>query len=552
MRTERPPGTVVRSVRVLVALAAATVLAPAVASTQEPADQDRACTLVLEPATDSTRSRTVEVGEEQYVTHVGNGLRWTCGDARMYADSAVKYDRERRFKAIGSVDYRDSVRTLTADTLTYYEREDRLLAEGNAVLTHRGDGSVLSGPRIVFLRAASDSARRTVATDRPHMTVRPESSAEDTTPPVELDADRIVLAGQDEVRSRGEVRIQRPDLDATADSAFFYLDRGEGWLYGSPEVRGESFTLSGRRIRTGFGEGELRDVRAEEEARATGDGFDLHAAVIEAHTAAREIDRMWAYGEGRSVALAPPYRLMADSLAFRFAAGRLDTLTAVKEARAVELVDEAVPDDPFEPIATRVGDRSWVTADTLILAFAGDTAGPEERAAEPAPDSASSAGGAATGPDTAAAVSEPGDGSDPAADEDDLRLRRVRAVGSARAYRVMHSPEEGGSPARHYQKGEVLIIHFEDGEAQRVEGRRAIGIHLDPMPGGAAPESPVDAQVPAVQDTAAPAPEDTINPVRPDTAPPASPDSGAADEAEPPRRAPGARARARPPAGRSP
>lgn len=525
-------GTAARSVLALTAAAAAASLGPATALGQEPVGEDRACTLVVEPATDSTRSRTVEVGEGQYVTYVGNGLRWTCGDARMYADSAVKYDREGRLEAVGSVDYRDSLRTLTARTMTYHEREDRLVAEDDAVLTRRATGSVLRGPRIVFLRAGSGTARRTVATGRPHMTVRADTAPGDTSPPVELDADRIVLAGGDEVRSWGDVRIRRPDLDASADSAFFYLDGGEGWLYGSPEVQGRSFTLTGRRIRTGFTDGDLRDVRAQEEARATGEGFELYAAVIEAHTVAQEVDRMWAYGEGQSVALAPPYKLTADSLAFGFADGQLDTLTAVSEAKAVE-VGDSLPDDPFRDIPADVGERSWVTADTLVLAFATDSARGAGGANGPAPDSAAAAGGAEAAGDTTSG-------------DEDPRLRQVRAVGSARAYRVMEPDEEGGRPARHYQRGEVLVIHFEDGEARRVEGRRAIGIHLDPLPAAGAPgETPPGGgrdTVPARPDTAPTGEGDTVPPPAADSVPAGSGGAGAGPDPSPVEAGPGDRA----------
>lgn len=548
-----PAAAAVRTAPLLLAvLLTAAVRAPAAG--QEPMGRDRACTLVLEPATDSTRSTAFQVAEGQYVTHVGNGLRWTCGSAQMYADSAVKYDRERRLKAIGAIDYRDSVRTLTADTLTYYEAEDRLVAEGDAVLRRRDRSSTLAGPRIEFLRAASGVERRTVATGRPHLTVRPAAADGDSAPPTELDADRIVLVGRDEVRSWGEVRIERPDVNASADSAFFFLEEGEGRLFGTPEVRGQSFTLHGETIRTGFEEGELRQVVARDSARASGEGFELYASLIRARLADRAIERLWAHGEGRSVALAPPYRLEADSLAFRFRGGRLDTLRALVGAEAVE-VGDSLPGDPYRSLPLEVGDRGWLAADTLVMAFAGDSA-------DAAPDTADGTGATpapAAPVDTGAPPPEAGgaptDGRGPAPTpgEGHTRLRRVHALGSARAYRVMR-PEEGssGPPSRHYQRGREIVVEFRDGQAVRVRGEWAIGVHLDPLAGAETPEGAVagpggdaagdTAAVPP--DTGAAMPDDSA--AGGDTAPadtadrpaPAPPDSVPADATAAPGRTP--------------
>lgn len=496
----KPMSSRVRSAALAVAAAASALAAMPGAAQERAGPQERACTLVLEPATDSTRSTAIQVAEDQYVTHVGNGLRWTCGDSRMYADSAVKYDRERRLRAIGSIDYRDSTRTLTADTLTYHESEDRLVAEGNAVLRQRARGATLSGPRIEFLRAASAVDRRTVATGRPHLTVEPDSAAADTAAPTEMDGDRIVLVGQSEVRSWGDVRIERPDMTATADSAFFRLEEGESRLFGSPRVEGSSFTLTGRTIHTGSDEGELRNVEAHDSARAFGDDFDLYADTITARLSDREIERLWAHGEGRSVALAPPYRLEADSLAFRFREGRLDTLHALNGAEAVE-VGDSLPGDPRRPIPLDVGERSWLAADTLVMAFASDS------------------------------VASPSDTG--TADGDDVQLRRVLAVGSARAYRVMSDEEDGADgPSLHYQRGSSIVIEFEEGRASRLEGERAIGVHLDPMPGTRPPSSPV----PGGDEPGEGAPGDSAAPT--DSIPPPTPDTAEAEqdttEAEPP------------------
>lgn len=451
------------------------------AAAQEPGGQ-RGCTLVLTPASDSTRSVSVEVATDQYVTYVGGGLNWRCGDARSYADSAVKYDLERRLKMVGSVDYEDALRTLTADTVTYFQSQDRILARGNVEVLRKGSGATLSGPVVEFYRASGGPVRRTVATGRPRLRVYPDTTARDTAEPVLVDADRIELLEGDEARAWGEVEITRPDLDARADSAHFVMDQGTGVLYGSPRVVGEGVTLTGETVRTAFSEGELEEVLAEREATATGEGFRLFSDRIRGKLLGSRIERLWAFGDGHSVALAPPNRLAADSLAFAFVDGRIDTLYALGDAQAVE-IGEGGGSEGRQPVPLAAGERSWVAGDTLTLAFAADTS---------------------AGVDTADAPTPPPADSVPNAGESELR--RLEARGRARAYRILASQEDD-RPARHYQIGSKIVVHFRDGAAHRVEGERAIGLHLDPLPPGSAPSdtAPSDtaANVPAPSDSAA-------------------------------------------------
>lgn len=448
-------------------LCAAVLLAsPASAGAQE-TGPGRNCRLVLTPATDSTRSTSVEVSPEQYVTYVGGGLNWSCGRARAYADSAVKYDVQRRLEMIGSVDYEDDLRTLTARTVTYFESQDRIVADGDATVVRKSSGARLSGPHIEFYRSAGGALRRTIATGRPRLRVYADTVARDTASPTLVDADRIELLPGDEAWAWGEVVIQRPDLDAAGDSAHFDMGAGSGVLYGeAPRVEGRGVTLTGRTIRTSFEDGELREVLAETEATATGESFRLLSDRIRARLTERRVERLWAFGEGASVALASANRLAADSLVFAFVNGRIDTLFATGEAQAVEVGDDAEGEgrDRYD---LGSGERSWVAGDTLVLAFVPDTA--------PAPDSAE-------GPGAVAAA-------DSAAESDDAQLRSLLARGSARAYRILRSEDGTGEPGRHYQKGAEIRIRFRDGNAYRVEGVRAIGVHLDPLPPGARPDT---------------------------------------------------------------
>lgn len=490
---------------------------------QEGAGRPRGCTLRLQP-TDSTRARRIETGPQTYITHVWGGLVSICGDARMLADSAVKYDADARLEMIGSVDYRDSTRTLTSRRLEYFQREDRIVATGDVFLTRLESGSTLEGPRVEFFRATGPGPQRTVATGRPHMVFHTDTVPPRDGPPVEVDADEAEFEGERDVRAWGEVVITRPDLTATADSAVFLRDEGTGELFGNPEVTSEGFTLAGDRVRTVFVQGEIDRVEAIGEARASGEGFELYAPHIVARLAGEQVEEMWAFGEGRVAALSESYRLGGDSIRFAFSAGAIDSLRSVGEATAVQVGDQP-PDDPrAEPVLDVEGTRSWVVGDTVTLDFepaedtaslAGDTtaAGAAVDTTAP-PDSAAgdtaavAASDTSTGPSTA-----PPTARDTAAR---ARLSTMRAAGSARAYYVLQADSSGtadpAGAARDYMLGREIVVHFRDGNVDRVEGIRAIGIHLDPLQGGAAAGD-------AGRDTAA----DTA---RPDTS--AAADSGAA------------------------
>jgi len=270
---------------------------------QEAGPRGRDCTLVMVP-TDSTRQLSREVGDDLYVTYIWGGMQWTCGGARMVADSAVQFDEDDRVKMMGDVDYQDSIRALQSDTLTYYEREDRIVAESRVRVVRLASGSTLSGPRVEFLRAGRGGPERTVATERPHMVL--PGMAGDTAAPVQVDADRIVLRGESEADAWGEVVIQRPDLTATADSAFFQMEEERGELFGSPVVEGRGIRLTGEWIRTEFAQGELEEMEAVTDATASGESFELFADRILAKLVEGELDRLWAHGEGRSVAISRP------------------------------------------------------------------------------------------------------------------------------------------------------------------------------------------------------------------------------------------------------
>ncbi|HKK26839.1 MAG TPA: LptA/OstA family protein [Gemmatimonadota bacterium] len=492
-----------RALALVLAAAAAWAVRPAAAGAQQTGgggQAARGCRLVLVPGSDSTRSVSQQVVPGQYITHWSGGLRWTCGASRMTADSAVKFDVQHRLEAIGAVHYRDSLRTLTADSLTYWQDEDRLVAAGNVHLVRLRSKSELHGPRVEFFRPGGSGPQRTVATGRPHMTVR------DTTgkgPPAEIDADRMVFRGEEEAHLSGDVRIVRGDTRARADSAT-YVDRDHvGRLLGSPVVTREDFRLAGKTIAAEIDSGQVRAVQARGDAEAEGESFRLFSDAIDARVADETIDRLWAHGQSPALAVSAPYRLDGDSLVFAFRHGDIDTLKAVGRASAVEVGDSASgalgPADRASPPPAAADEQNWVRGDTLVLAFEPAEAvagGTTDTAGVPSPaDSAGSvrtdtAGGAAaevaSAADTGGARAAPDDTtgaapSDTAAGTRKRRLELIRAIGSARAYYLVPRDSAGASrPARNYLVGREVTVFFAEGKADRVDGVDAIGVFLDP------------------------------------------------------------------------
>jgi len=411
----------------------------------------RSCTLILRP-TPSTRSLSVNEDRsapDVYVTYVGGGMRWTCGDARMRADSAIKYDRAHRVEMMGRVHYADTTRVLDSRRLTYYQSEDRILAEGDVVLTRLRSGAVLRGPRAEFFRTARVKGDQTLATGRPHLTL-PSGPLGSGAEPFEVDADTTQFFGEDRAKARGSVHIVRSDLDATADSVRFSMRSGSGMLYGSPRVKGERYEITGDSIRVSFADSRLRDVEALGSATASGTAFDLRAARVRARLGRKEVEEMWAYGSERAVGVSGRYRLAGDSLRFAFLEGRLDSVAAVGAAAAEEASEGAAADS--EPTLSVQGTADWVAGDTVLARFI------------------------------------PMDSSGPSVDMESgkgVRIDGLRALGRARAfYSVVRDSAESKRPSHSYLIGRDIAVIFLEGKASEVIGADAIGVYLEPAEEG--------------------------------------------------------------------
>ena len=472
------------------------------------------CTLTLQP-TDSTRSVSRKVAEDAYVTDIWNGMTWLCDPATMTADSAVQYDRRDEVVMIGSVHYRDTIRDLRSRRLTYFQRDNRVLAEDSVRLRQLETGGVLRGPRVEFYNAVrGEGPQRTVATRRPRMRIpSPGDTAGD---PFRVVADTSVFVGEEAAEAFGDVVIRRGALTARGGYARFRIRDGSGFLTRSPSVTGEGYTLTGDTILVRFAGSELRTVRARGDGHLETEDVEVRGPNVDVRVVDSQADELWAFGEGGSRAFSASQEIRGDSLHFDVSGGRLSEITSVGRAVAMEI---RPGETPATDSAAEVGtgrapglgvDRSWITGDTVRATFT--AAGPDSSAADSLPAAADSAD---RPPAVVPADTVPPAREDTAATE----LERLLAIGDARSfYRIRREgagttgsgapdtlPDAERRMARNYVIGDRITIRFRAGEPLSVNGTRAIGLFLEPVeegPGAAPPDSASASDTAAARDSA--------------------------------------------------
>ena len=470
------------------------------------------CTLTLQP-TDSTRSVSRKVAEDAYVTDIWNGMTWLCDPATMTADSAVQYDQRDEVVMIGSVHYRDTIRDLRSRRLTYFQRDNRVLAEDSVRLRQLETGAVLRGPRVEFYNAVrGEGPQRTVATRRPRMRIpSPGDTAGD---PFRVVADTAVFVGEEAAEAFGDVVIRRGSLTARGGYTRFRIRDGSGFLTRSPSVTGEGYTLTGDTILVRFAGSELRAVRARGDGHLETEDVEVRGPNVDVRVVERRADELWAYGTGGSRAFSASQEIRGDSLHFDLGGGQLSRIDAVGEALALEIRPGESPatDSAAEARAGRAPrlglDRSWISGDTVRALF---TAAADTTAAD----------SLAVAADTAVAPAAAGDSAAAARDTAATELERLLAIGNARSfYRIRRdgaetagpggpeaSPEEGRM-ARNYVIGDRITIRFRDGDPLSVHGTRSIGLFLEPVEGAGDTGPPDSAAAP---DTAAGTARDTAS-----------------------------------------
>ncbi len=418
----------------------AVVLAPGAASVafaQVPAKQ---CVLQYESSSGNTRTTANKLPSERYNVFQGGGVTYHCEgqDNTLIADSAEYYGDQSVLYMIGSVHYSESRAKVDSDRMTYFQLEDRLRAEGN-VHVKTQSGTTITGPVMDYYRATSTRPQpRTIASQRPHMTIVQKSTTTDKPEPAEVDANTIVAEGDNLVYASGNVQIARPDLIAKGDSAFLDGTREFARLMETPSVasrKGRPFTLTGGIIDLFSRNRQLERVVATPTGHVLSQDMELLADSVDLRIKDNQLQQVMAWGsKSRAKAVTPDREVTADSIDARMPGQRLREFRAVGKAYANSAPDTA-------HIISK--DRDWMKGDVVIAEF--DTA--------------------ATGDTT----SRP-------------QAKRITATGNASSYYQMAgSGKEKTIPNVNYVRGRIITVSFADKAVSKVDVTdQAAGVYLEP------------------------------------------------------------------------
>lgn len=432
---------------------------------------------------DANRQTNVRTASGQYNTYFGGNVVMRCPAKQitLRSDSLEYYGDEGRVFVLGNVRYSEPRLDVDSDFMTYFQRDERIVANGN-VFARLPNRSTMRGPVAEYFRAIPGSrpVPRLVAAGRPTITVVQRDSAGQTGPPMTVVANNVTMVGDSLVYAGGSVVVTREEIVARADSMALDSEREIAVLMRQPSIEGRRdrpFTLAGERIEMTSRARELERVIAKGRARAVSQDLTLTSDTIDLRITDDLLQRAVAWGPSRATAFSPAQRILADSIDVRMPAQRIREMHAVGGAAA-----QGQPDTT----RFRADTVDWMRGDTIIARF--DTA--------------------ATGDTTRAA-----------------RIRELIAQGAAKAYYHLAPADTTlDRPAINYVIGREILVAFEEQRVARVTViDQAGGVYLEPNAG-------VAAAAPAAVAPAAAAP--TSSQPRPSSAP--SPPPPAAPRRRPP------------------
>jgi lipopolysaccharide export system protein LptA len=398
--------------------------------------------------TPTTRLTGSKLPSGQYNSFIGGGVIARCPAQNIVlrSDSLEAYGDEGRLYFVGHVDYVEPRLSLKSDFLTYYQRDERLLAIQN-VDARLPSGSRLRGPQVEFFRAVPRvrPQQSATATGRPTVSLVERDAQGKPQPPVQVTGANIYLLGDSLVSAVGNVVVVRPELTATGDS--LYANSGSGLLrlMREPKItgtKGRPFTLAGTTIDLLSRKRKLERVVAKDSAVATSEDLVLRADTLDLRVVDDLLQRAIAWGKSRARAASPTQTMIADSIDVLLPAQRVRTLYGVRAASA-----EGAPDTT----KFRTTEKDRLTGDTIIAHF--DTVATRDTSSKP-------------------------------------RIRQLVAIGSkaSLATSLQHLPPRDTSvckPAINYVRGRLITVSFDSAKVSTVvvqDQDRAGGIYVEPQP----------------------------------------------------------------------
>jgi len=383
------------------------------------------------------------------ITYLGGGIIAHCiGQGNtLTADSAEYYEAEGRLYLVGNVHYTEPRAKVDSHTMTYYQNDDHLHAEGDVVAV-QSNGSTLRGPVADYYRSMPQRPlTRLIAPGRPTVTLIQKDTSGRGRPPdtAHVIANRIVMEGDSLVYASGRVEITRPDLLATGDSAFMDSGRDFARLMRQPSVQGNgtrTFTLTGGVIDVYSRNRQVERVVATPNGHALSKDLELVADSIDLRMQNNQLERAMAWGRSRAHAVSPEREIIADSIDAVMPGQRIREVRALRKAYAESNPDSGV-------VSTQ---RDWMRGDTIVAHF----------------DSVV----------TADTSSKP-------------KIREIVAKGNARSfYQMKNSKGPQTEPTVNYVVGRIIDIMFEEGKVATVTVTdKATGVLIEPA-AAASPEKP--------------------------------------------------------------
>ena len=420
---------------------------------ENPSARCRIVNLNDSPAT--ARLNSLSDGQGRYISYIGGGAVARCEGVNnvLRADSAEYYQAAGLLVLVNNVSYDEPQRArLSADRLTYYTADERLVAEGNVVVT-LPTGTTMTGPNAEYLRAAPPlrAASRLTAPGRPTVRVvggaTPPTGAARTaarrdTSVTTIVANTVIDDADSVVYASGQVEITRTDVVANSDSAVFEQDTERARLIRDARIRGtgeRAFTLTGAQVDLYTRDRQLARVLARRDARVVSDSLTLTSDTVDlrlgAGVSAGLLERAYAWGPSRAKAVSPGRDVVADSIAAYLPRQRVREIRALRQAVA-----------RTEPDTTKLRstERDVFRGDTVVARF----------------DSA-------------------------AAERDTTRnppVRQLVAAGDASSlFQVASRQGKEGRPAINYVRGTTITVDFDSGQVRevRVFGQ-SDGVYLEP------------------------------------------------------------------------
>ena len=438
--------------------------------------QSRRCQQVL-PAD----ARRIINAQGQEVFYFLDPVRVLCsGGVRLEADSAVMNSAGGGVILVGNVVFEDSTRRLEADWANYLGRADQLLARGSVSVTDLGNGGVVTGEDLNYLRETPTrpEARAVVTGGRPHAVIPPPRDsladpAADTAAPTEVWARRLELLGGTGFLAIGDVDLVRGDVVGAADTARFDQVAERMTLIGTAHVESPQYRLEGERIDAFLDAEELREVHAERQAGVQADELDVRAERVRIAFVDGEVDRLEAWNPDPETA---PRRARAVAEDFQLRADSIDALADSLGIREVRAVRRAYGERNADSLA--VGPptlvRDWIQGDTITGFFARTVIAPD-----PEDETPTAAGGVPAG--------------EAPRDSVETVLERIEVAGGegmALSLYRMTRDEAGGRASINFMKAKRIILFMEEGDVARVEAVGPIdGVYLDPVETAPPPDS---------------------------------------------------------------